>query len=323
MEGTEQRDMPFDLGDLYAAENYLGQGDAEGALPALLDLRDEAEAYIAQACVTTDQVQYFSFADAFERLAYRRVETDPRELRQAPAPFDRLYSDLGFAYIRLEEYALARDALMQAVRWDPMNCNYRLDLAELFRLLGNTQEWASLSHSVLERAADARSLGRAYANLGQFFLDEGNVAAAAGCVRLAKDRSAGERRTAQLVERMASEHPEADELTDAEAFAELERQGVPTSPNAEIAICLIMCATDAAAAGDANEATRLTIRARDLVGADAAKALIQLVRESDAELARERAAAGADDAADGAGAAAGAGAPGATAAASAPAGEEG
>ena len=48
-----------------------------------------------------------------------------------------------------------------------------------------------------------------------------------------------------------------------------------------------MCATDAAQEGDRNEATRYTLRARDLVGEDAAKALIQLIRETDAELAAE------------------------------------
>lgn len=49
-----------------------------------------------------------------------------------------------------------------------------------------------------------------------------------------------------------------------------------------------MCATDAASEGDRNEATRLTLLARDLVGAPACEALIRLIRESDAELARER-----------------------------------
>lgn len=44
--------------------------------------------------------------------------------------------------------------------------------------------------------------------------------------------------------------------------------------SAEIAICLIMCATDAASDGDKQEATRLTVRARDLVGEEACAAII-------------------------------------------------
>ena len=75
---------------------------------------------------------------------------------------------------------------------------------------------------------------------------------------------------------------------DAEAAGALESAGVSAEPNAEMAVCLIMCATDAAAQGKTDEATRFTIRARDLVGAPAAKALIQLVREADAELRAER-----------------------------------
>lgn len=289
-------DLPFTLDDLNHAENFLAQGDIDRALPYLQDLRDAAEDYIAASCVTTDEVQYFSFADEFEWLAYRRVERDPRRLVPAPLPFDRLYGALGFAYIRQNEYALAKDALMQAVRWDPMNCAHRLNLAGVFRTLGDTQEWASLSHSVIERASDPVSAARAYANLALFFLDEDNAAAAAGCVRAATRLAEDDAAVARVSARLADEHPEASELTDAEAAGALEAAGVPAEPNAEMAVCLIMCATDAAAQGKTDDATRFTIRARDLVGAPAAKALIRLVREADAELRAEREAGDAQDA---------------------------
>ena len=59
-----------------------------------------------------------------------------------------------------------------------------------------------------------------------------------------------------------------------------------------------MCATDAAREGDVNEATQLTVRARDLVGEDACRALIALIRESDAELAAQGGAAGKAEAAE-------------------------
>ena len=284
----QMRDLPFTLDDLAHAENFLAQGDVDRALPYLQDLRVAAEDYIASACVTTDEVQYFSFADEFEWLAYRRVERDPRRLVPAPLPFDRLYAALGFAYIRQNEFTLARDALMQAVRWDPMNCAHRLNLAGVFRTLGNAQEWASLSHSVIERASDPVSAARAYVNLALFFMDEENAAAAEGCVRAARRLAEDDALVAQAADRMAAEHPEAAELTDAEAAGALESAGVSAEPNAEMAVCLIMCATDAAAQGKTDEATRFTIRARDLVGAPAAKALIQLVREADAELRAER-----------------------------------
>ena len=290
--------MAVTLKDIMYAENFLAQGDLATALPLLERLCEEAEERIANEFQTTDEVQYFSFADTFERLAYKRVEDDPRELVQVDVPYDRLYADLAFAYVRSGDLERARAALMQAARWDPMNCAYRLDLAEVFRALGDAHEWAALSHSVIERAADARLLAGAYANMGMYFLEAGNSLAAAGCARRALELGPREQRVMRLAQAISERDAAWDEVPDAEAAAEMERQGVPASPNAEIAICLVMCATDAAAEGDADEATRLTLRARDLVGADAAKALVALVRESDAELERERDAAGEGDHAD-------------------------
>lgn len=288
-------DLPVSEMDIAQAEAYLAAGDLAQATPLLERLVELAEEYIDAECRTTDEVQYFSFADAFERLAYRRIERDPRALVQIDVPFDRLYAALAFAYICQQDYVSARNALSQAVRWNPMNCAYRLDLAELFRALDDTQEWAALSHSVIERASDARSAARAYANLGEFFLDAHNALAASGCMRIAKRLAPQDARVEALVDRMATERAEAAEATDEEAFAELATQGVDANPSAEIAICLLMCASDAAAAGDRNEATQLTVRARGLIGDEACRALVKLIRESDAELAAERA--------DGAGAA--------------------
>ena len=283
-------DLPISSQDIQYAENYLAQGDLSTATPLLERLVELAEDYIDAECQPTDKKQFFSFDSPFERLAYRRVEKDPRELVRVEVPFDRLYSDLAFAYIRQQDYVSARNALMQAVRWDPMNCTYRLDLAELFRALDDKQEWGSLSFSVLERASDGKSAARAYCNMGQYFLepDFENLAAAAGCARLAQRLAPNDARVEHLMNRLTNDYPESADMTDDHVMSELSLQGVPTSPSAEIAVCLVMCATDAAAAGDKQEATRLTVRARDLVGEEACSALIKLVRESDAELKAEK-----------------------------------
>ena len=80
-----------------------------------------------------------------------------------------------------------------------------------------------------------------------------------------------------------------DVLTDDECSDLLEAEGLPDGANAEVAICLLMCATDAARMGEANLATGLTLRARDLVGEPAAMALLKLIREGDREMAQEEA----------------------------------
>lgn len=289
MSDADETVWPIANEEIERAERFLAGGDIDAALPMLQELAQAVDAYAQANCRATDKVQWFSFSDAFERLAYRRVERDPRKLVQVPVAFDRLFADLGFAYISLEAWEPARDALMQAVRWNPMNCNYRLDLAEVFRALDNVQEWAALSASVLERASDARSLARAYANLGQHFITADNPLAASGCLRLARGLAPDDPRVGRLAERLDKEHPETASEPDGAAVTELANQGIETNANAEVAICLLMCASDAAAAGNRDQAARYTVRARDLIGQDACAALIQLIHESDAELAEERA----------------------------------
>lgn len=281
-------DMPIAAHDIDYAEDLLAEGELDTARMLLEELAAEAGEYADTACIATEARQWFSFANPFERLAYRRVEQDPRELTQVDAPLDRLYAALAYVYVQKRDYELARDALKQAVRWNPMNCAHRLNLAEVYRALGDTREWAALSASVLERATTPQALARAFANLGHFFLSCDKLPAAEGCRRAAIRACADDAAATALASHLDREHPELAELSDADANAVVEGEGLATGANAEIAVCLLMCATDAADEGDRNEATRLTLLARDLVGAPACEALLRLIRESDAELSNEQ-----------------------------------
>lgn len=276
-------ETPISEQDIEYAETYLAAGDISTASQMLERYLELAEEYIAEECQATDEVQYFSFQDSFERLCYARVEHDPRRIVAVPAPFDRLYSDVAYVCIQQQDYERARDALVQAVRWNPMNCTYRLDLAEIFRALGDIQEWAALSNSVLERASDGRVAARAYSNLGQLFIDQDNAVAASGCARLAVRLAPADARTVALMDRLAKEHPEVAKDSDDHVLGELSIQGIPTSPSADVAICLLICASNAAAAGDRAQAAEYTARANGLIGKEACSALIKMIREADNE----------------------------------------
>ena len=276
-------ETPISEQDIEYAETYLASGDISTASQMLERYLELAEEYIAEECQATDEVQYFSFQDSFERLCYARVEHDPRRIVAVPAPFDRLYSDVAYVCIQQQDYERARDALIQAVRWNPMNCKYRLDLAEIFRALGDIQEWAALSNSVLERASDGRVAARAYSNLGQLFIDQDNAVAASGCARLAVRLAPADARTVALMDRLAKEHPEVAKDSDDHVMGELSIQGIPTSPSPDVAICLLICASDAAAAGNRALAAEYTARANGLIGKEACSALIKMIREADSE----------------------------------------
>lgn len=273
--------------ELERAEGLLLQGEDETAERLLSRLADDAEAYVDANCPTTDELQWFSFPTLFERLAYRRVERDPRELRDVGEPLGRLYADLGLARAHLEDYAGAAAALRAAVRWDPMDCAARLNLADLYRLDGNVQEYLALTYSVFERASDARHLARAFVNFAGWLAGEGKPRTAAAALRAARNLDVRDAALAAALDQAAGTDRDPDQVSDSEASELLAAEGLPDGANAEIAVCLLMCATDAAAAGARDEAATLTLRARDLVGEPAARALLELIRESDEDLAAE------------------------------------
>ena len=269
--------------ELLRAEGLMLQEQDERARELLLVLAEDAEEYVDRNCPTTDELQWFSFPTIFERLCYRRVENDPRELRDVGEPLDRLYADLALADVRMGEYDHAMESLKQAIRWNPMGCGYRLDLADLMLISGNVREALALAFSVFERASDARHLARAYVLFANWFAQAGNPRASAAALHVARRLDVLDGPLAAALDQAAGTERDPDLLTDEQAAEALEAEGLPDGANAEVAVCLLMCACDAAQAGERGLATELTIRARDLVGEPAAMALLELIRESDSE----------------------------------------
>ena len=278
------------------AEALMIEGQNDEALDVLLGIAEDAEEYVDRNCPTTDEVQWFSFPTIFERLAYRRVEKDPRELRDVGEPMDRLYGDLALAAVHTGDYDIATNALKQAVRWNPMGCEMSLNLADLFRVNGDINEYLALTYSVFERASDARHLARAFANFSEYFLVQQKPRTAAAALRAGRRLGVRERALDQALDQAAGTTHDPDLVGDDEARDLLAQEGLPDGANAEIAICLLMCATDAAQAGQQDVATNLTVRARDLVGEDASMALLRLIRQSDEDLAADQGAPGKEDA---------------------------
>ena len=267
--------------NLLEAEGLMVQGQPELALELLVRLAEDAEEYVDRNCPTTDELQWFSFPTLFERLAYRRVENDPRELRDVGEPLDRLYADLALAHVQCGDYEAAAAALRQAVRWNPMGCEHRLNLADLCRIEGDLREHLALSFSVFERASEAEHLVRAFVNFAQYFRAIENPRAAAAALRAARRLDVADQTLAAVLDQVAGTDADPDRLTDDEADELLAAEGLPSAANAEIAVCLLMCAADVAAMGQSNVATNLTIRARDLVGEKACMALLELIRSDD------------------------------------------
>ncbi len=267
--------------ELERAEGLLLQGEGALAGDLLARLADDAEAYVDANCPTTDELQWFAFPTLFERLAYRRVEDDPRELRDVGEPLGRLYSDLALARVHAEDYDGAAAALKAAVRWNPMDCAARLNLADLCRASGDVQEYLALTYSVFERASEAAHLARAFVNFAGWFQATEKPRVAAAALRAARNLDVRDGVLVAALDQASGTDRDPDLVTDSEATELLAAEGLPDGANAEIAVCLLMCAGDAASAGARDLAANLALRARDLVGEAAVEALLALIRETD------------------------------------------
>ena len=273
------------LEDIERAESLLLQGQDEAAEELLSRRAADVEAYVDANCQATDEVQWFSFPTLFERLAYRRVEGDPRELRDVGEPLDRLYGDLGLAEVHLGDYEAASRALAQSVRWNPMGCDARLNLAELYRVAGDMDEYLALSFSVFERASEPVHLARAFVNFAAWFEASQNPRAAAAALHAARNLAVQDGSVEAALELAQGTDRDPALVTDAEARDLLAQEGLPDGANAEIAVCLLMCATDLADAGERDLATRMALRSRALVGEQATMALLELIRADDEDAA--------------------------------------
>ncbi len=278
------RDTQTELDDaLTQAEGYLVQGEDEAAAELLRRLAEDAEEYVDKNCTATDAVQWFSFPTEFEKLAYRRIEGDPRELRDVGEPLDRLYADLALASVHVGDYDEAKSALKAAIRWNPMDCGSRLNLADLYKLDGDMEEYLGLSFSVFERASDPRHLARAYVNFSAWFQVSEKPQVAAACLRAALALDVHDGALDAAVDQASGTDRDPAGIADDEAGSLLGAEGLPRGASAEIAACLLICASNAARAGQKHDATAYTLRARDLVGEPAAMSLLRAIQAAEAE----------------------------------------
>lgn len=271
----------FTIEQLERAESYLADEKYDTILPAFEGMVADMEVYIDEMCPTSDEVQWFSFASPFERLTYQRVESDPRELRDVPVPFDRAYADLAFCQINLERFEEAAANLKQAVRWNPMNCSHRLNLAGVLRHTGDYEEFLRLSYSVFARASHSWHLVRAYDNFADYFMNCEQYDTAAACVKCGLRLNKDDKRLLERAEELREERQcdpatQTDELTE----ALLDPQGIPEGANVEVVLSALLLADIAAARKDMQTCADMAQIAVDLVGQHRATALAHMVSEA-------------------------------------------
>ena len=271
----------FIADELVRIETFLAEDRVAEIFPELQALVASMEAYIDEHCVATDEVQYFSFANAFEKLAYRRIEGDPRALVDVPAPFSRAYARYAFCLAKQHDNEAAVEALRQAVRWNPMDCELRLSLANGMASLGNLDESLNLNHSVFARASRSNHLVRAYLAFAGYFAQIEEAEAAGACVRCALRLDPENETAGEMARELVSVHAvDARGMSDAAVERVLEPYGIPLGANLDVVVCALIESLVVQGEGDERGAAELFDVAADLVGREQAQALAGQVAES-------------------------------------------
>lgn len=264
--------------EITAAQSLLAQGEHAYALDSLRRMADDVESFVDANMQASSHEQWFSFDRYFEKLAYLRIETDPRQLHDVQEPYSKLYNHLALAYAYADDKDMFREALKQAIRWNPMDVSARLSLADVYRTQNNYEEFMALSVSALVRASRVEDMAHAFMNASVYFHAQMEDDTASAAMHMAKKLDAHVSFVDAMISEVSQTKLDADRLTDEEASQLLSDAGIIFGANPEIIICLLTEAYLAGRKGLKNDATNLIVRGVHAIGQDMTTKLLEEIQ---------------------------------------------
>lgn len=116
--------------------------------------------------------QYFTFNELFEEILYMNTFKPERECRRAEMPFSEIYLLNGSLLYEEEKYMEARETLVKARKWNPVNSSIAFEYMETFKVLGELDKFARLTREQFNFAFSSKDVARCYRNLGFYFVEK-------------------------------------------------------------------------------------------------------------------------------------------------------
>ncbi len=155
---------------LLAAQKKAAVSDYEEAKRILEETIERLE---SSTVYNDPGIQYHTFAGPIEQIIFLNSCDKQRQYASAPEPFATLYLTYGNLLMGMEDFEGAKSALENAIRWNPVNPNLKLEYADIFRAQGNLDEFFETSLDALTTAYTKEYLGRIYRNIGYYFIEKG------------------------------------------------------------------------------------------------------------------------------------------------------
>ena len=123
--------------------------------------------------------KWFSFRNPFEYHMYREFFPLDADFDRAPFDFAHYLTLYGFVLIETRKMKEAEEALKRAVRFNPMACEPRFELCELYKLTRADRQILDLMRETMRYCTTPDRIARVLCNMGFYCVDIGDLYAAA------------------------------------------------------------------------------------------------------------------------------------------------
>lgn len=213
------------------------------ALIPLRAIKKKIEQCFTKECGKT----YYSFRNQFEYHTFLQLYGADQKFDRAPFDFAQYLLTYGFVLIELKRTDEALEALELAVQFNPVNCDVRFELAELFKITDQMPKLLSVIRDTLKFASSTYALARAYANLGYYCTEKRDFDGAAHFYyeSLVYNNNPAIKAELEFLETKRMQKVEIP--THKQVLATFEKYEIPNGPSDELITLAVTLAGDAIA----------------------------------------------------------------------------
>lgn len=255
------------------------QSGVQAASALLEQYVQEIQAAQNTQYITSEQEQYFCFTTTLDNLIYKASERDPRIIHVLEDSFDKVYAYLAACYKEMGQLDAAAQAMAQAVRWNPVRCEYRLQLAELSKQQGDLSSALSLAHSVFARSVYPEEHLEAYLFFIEFFLQQQQLSTAAALVYVASLYRCPSEKLDEFSRVLIQAGSDPYALDEELVEQLLDAQDIPDGPSIELMISLLVYADECLKAGEDTQAQDYRAIVERFLGEKKTADLAAIIRE--------------------------------------------
>jgi tetratricopeptide (TPR) repeat protein len=121
-----------------------------------------------------DNARFVSLRNPFEDNLYQlKYKNDDKVLNRTPFDFPAYITTYAYLLVETGSPLDAIPVLEKAIEYNPLDCNPRFELAEVYKLLKNKRMLIETTKATLEVASSPVAIARCYANVGYALTDLG------------------------------------------------------------------------------------------------------------------------------------------------------